>query len=153
MNSIATKMRVTKFAYPTLSETVVDILHHWFFVGGNGHRWVNGELVDECSRGLPGYEEAVAKVANGEIPKWSPKSDDTWDQIGHYGFYPLGRGSRCMDIPLDAKPEWRKACIGFLKYVQTRIPDNQREREQVIENIDFALQRIEEQRRFNGAPV
>lgn len=36
-------------AYPSLFVDEADVLHHLFFVNGNGYEWVEGQLVDVCS--------------------------------------------------------------------------------------------------------
>jgi hypothetical protein len=33
-------------AYPSLYADEIDVLHHLFFVNGNGYEWINGELSD-----------------------------------------------------------------------------------------------------------
>lgn len=46
MSTYAETKRVMMDAYPTLFVDEADVLHHLFFVNGNGYEWVEGELVD-----------------------------------------------------------------------------------------------------------
>jgi len=50
MNYETTK-RTMMDAYPSLFTCEADVLHHLFFVIGNGYEWVDGELSDGCEQG------------------------------------------------------------------------------------------------------
>lgn len=57
-------------AYPSLFVDEADVLHHLFFVNGNGYEWVDGQLVDVCSSS---QDLDATRVQDKRRLKWEAK--------------------------------------------------------------------------------
>lgn len=86
--------------YPKLFETEGDVLHHLFFVNGNGYEWVNGELID-----LFDTETAIQEtIVNTSLkPKTSRE------------LYPICQYAKIMCLPEDIKSDWLVAAQKAIK--------------------------------------
>lgn len=90
MTSYADTMRVMVFAYPSLFADEYDVLHHLFFVNGNGYEWEGGELVsgqseeDELRIALAQHRNHVTdqiQILMLLLKKEAPGRDDPKHQL------------------------------------------------------------------------
>lgn len=62
--------------YPSLFVDEADVLHHLFFINGNGYRWTNGELTDDDTpdvtraRAKEGRERFNKEVLTGMLTRF-----------------------------------------------------------------------------------
>lgn len=129
--------------YPTLFQNRTDVLHHLFYVIGNGHAWENGEIVDTCGS----YENHEPHMYDENDPWFGEENKkrnaelqhirDTIDERVHdlsdltankylkypgpgvKHWYPESEYSLINKIPADVKPDWAEAAEQIRKLYGT----------------------------------
>lgn len=126
--------------YPTLFKNRTDVLHHLFYVIGNGWEWQNGELVDTCGA----YEENplrniqhdeddpflgdlnrkrnienrhIMDTLDERVHDLSDLSANSLDGRKHW--YPDSNYAHIHHIPEDVKPDWAEAAEQIRKLYGT----------------------------------
>jgi len=117
-----TKRLMMKY-HPEIFPSEKEILHHLFFVNGNGYDWENGDLVDFMHRSEAKLREdrkdflAWSKRLSGDTDKAMKKlkrlgvkiPDSVPKMVGRKRIYPLCKYADIMNIPDDVKLDWLKA--------------------------------------------
>jgi hypothetical protein len=109
--------------YPSLFIDENSVLHHLFFVNGNGYEWENGQLVDvfpEYKAHIP-YAERVA-AAKAEYEENERKHDAEYKELLRrlrQTIYPLSQFSHAVTIPDDVQPDWLEAAQKAMDYALT----------------------------------
>lgn len=94
-------------AYPGINPTEAHVLHHLFFVNGNGYEWEHGELIS-----IDGLREPA--TIRAEVDAWCERNG-----IGQAArdysvppvkeLYPLWRLSEIVTMPDDVQDDWLEA--------------------------------------------
>ena len=110
-------VRQAMIEYPLLFASRTQVLHHLFWVNGNGYEWLNGELVDYQPHKLKPYkalEKGYGKEREKALEAFSKfvsKHDEFVDnyKIPLSNVYPICEYACIMNIPDDVKPDWLEA--------------------------------------------
>lgn len=129
MASYELTRKIMLHKYPTLFSTEFDVLHHLFFVLGNGYRWANGELIkrelildgklhektiEEWEAELADkvfiLDEKLNRVINRlGILRSLSTVETPHEPTDKYPLYPLSDHCGAVEFPDDIKPDWLEA--------------------------------------------
>lgn len=113
--------------YPSIAPSRVQVLHHLFWVIGNGYEWKDGELVTlfsedyekkpliPSSPALEAYDRVYAAL--GKFIEATPDYIDVV-RIPLATVYPLCEYSKILCIPEDVKDDWLDAAMESLQDVE-----------------------------------
>lgn len=122
--------------FPTLFHDTgrAGVLHHLFFVNGNGYDWVNGELVDpydneEYERPRRPIEDApeilrdIYETVEREIAAIRQEVRENLDEYcammvwpAPHRVYPLCQYADVLNIPDDVTADWKAAAVEALEF-------------------------------------
>lgn len=111
--------------YPMLFKSRSDVLHHLFYVIGNGYEWFNGELVDKFPDLQKNDDHCINNDENhpllGDIHRqWNQEARLIRSEIdervkllaplsGSGNRYPASDVAFIHHLPDDIKPDWAEA--------------------------------------------
>lgn len=95
--------------YPLIFKTRIDVLHHLFYVNGNGYGWRDGELVDVCDS----FKGRKQKISDHEAVR---RSKECFFAFGVQ--YPLSEYSKINTMPSNVKPDWKKGAEEIRQYFE-----------------------------------
>lgn len=109
--------------YPELYQDKASVFSYLFLVGGNGFRWVDGELVDA-------FADEVERPSNfctsreKAIQKYNLENiDEVMKENIEFTYSPhfTSLGGAIFSIPENAKPDWRQAATEVISAVRSSI--------------------------------
>jgi len=138
--SLEENIRWSLLMYPTIHKSRGDVLHHMYFVLGNGYEWVDGRLIDRSwtqahaekliADGLAGrdpyarYKEvnddpvwqlAVDKMIARSIKEYRAAQDNIEERLRLRGFgskpYPYSKLSMFFEIPEEVDLDYLEGAM------------------------------------------
>lgn len=106
-------LRVLLEVYPSIFTDEAAVLHHLFFVNGNGYHWQNGQLVE---RGQHGDQETVGEMIKRLRAEWV--GDLQHQAVPRSRLYPICKYAMIMQIPDNVQPDWFDAARAALKVAE-----------------------------------
>lgn len=122
-------------AYPTLHIKEEEVLHHLFFINGNGYDWIKGELVEGSYYAMrktvkkhrvghiEEYGTSDIEVIREKVIEYRARNLAFLKKVGikddYKKLYPICEYAKIVNIPRNIKPDWLKAARKAITVAET----------------------------------